>query len=308
LVAVVAIVWVVWVGVRLVPWLMLPREPAEVIEKRWRTVERLATLPPPTGDDGLLLDAVDEIGGFAPPTTDEDVPVLDKDQLSEEQQHAVELLVKWRLGGAGYVPVGCSLETPRRSRASLRMFRLGQAALFTAHDGADIPQVEAVLSLARAQRRFGRTIDLAVGSKLAAIAAKWSRARGVAFPAEFSKYRPRVEEIRRALARNTVCIPQWLDGASPLQLDEGRMGADRPRPPLGIVRLERELLVFKQFHGKLLEQALSAGDDWEKIAAAYERADDNRPRSILLDFTVVLPSVIRKAGKNIAVYDENVKR
>jgi hypothetical protein len=101
----------------------------------------------------VLLAALDEIRGFAPPSTGEDVPRLGKDQLSERHRRAVELLVKWREAGAGYVPVGCRLEDTRRSRASLPSFRLGQAALFSAHDASDLPQVEAVLALAGAQRR-----------------------------------------------------------------------------------------------------------------------------------------------------------
>jgi hypothetical protein len=64
--------------------------------------------------------------------------------------------------------------------------------------------------------------------------------------------------------------------------------------------------VFKQFHGKLMEQALEAGDDWERIATAYERAAENRPRSLLLDVTILLPLVIRKAGENFAIYEKHV--
>ncbi len=80
------------------------------------------------------------------------------------------------------------------------------------------------------------------------------------------------------------------------------------RPPLGVVRMKRERLIFEQTHGLLLERAEAFGEDWRKIEAAYEHAANNHPKSVLLDIIGIYPGVIHKAGEDKDGYDALVPR
>ncbi len=185
---------------------------------------------------------------------------------------------------------------------------MGQAALFTAQDADDLPQVEATLALAQRQRKAGRLVDTAIGFRLASLAAEWSQARKVPLPGRFERYRPLVEEIRDSVARDVACIHGLLASSTPpVSVAPGRLGGG-PRPPFGLVRMKRERLVFEQTHGLLLERAEAAGDDWNKIATEYERVADHHPKSVLLDAIGFYPGVIRKAGEDKDRYDELVPK
>ena len=297
-------------GVWLYPWLRLPDEPQSAIEARWKKVEHWAEVAPRTGDDRLLLDAAEGIHGFSAPVAPaHDVPYIGRDQLDATQDAALDTFTRWLATGAPYVAPDCNDSGSRRNSAALPSFRLGQAALFTAHDADALPQVEAVLALARRQRRSGRLIDVAIGFRLAALAAEWSHARRVTLPPRFERYRPQVVEIRRGLARDVACMHRMMTGPSapPVSLAPGGMGAGS-RPPLGLVRMKRERLVFEQTHGRLLERAEALGEDWKRIASAYEHAASHHPKSVLLDAIGFYPGVIRKAGEDKERYDALVPR
>ena len=292
-------------GVLLYPWLALPDEPESVIATRWQKAEAMARVPEPSGDDRLLLEAAEAMRGFDPPrATKGDVPYLGRDQLTKPQETALDSLSRWFQAGAHYVPPEC-LGRGRRENAALPSFRLGQAALYTAHDAEDLPQVEAVLALAQQQRQVGRLVDMAIGFSLADTAARWSKQRSVAFPPRFERYRPKVAEIRGGIARDVVCIHGMMTGGTPpMSLAPGHGSG----PPLGIVRMKRERLVYEQTHGRLLEFAEGTGNDWKKMAAEYERVASDHPKSVLLEAIGFYGPVIEKAGQNTEHYDTLVPK
>jgi hypothetical protein len=302
--------WIAWLGARLSPWLRLPTEPKSEIETQWQVVEKLATAAVPSGDDSLLLQAVDEIGRFHPENAPDALPMLEPSDLSTKERNAVILLVRWHRARGGYAVPECTTnDTPKR-RAALPIYRLGQAALYTSNRVENLPQVEAVLALASDQRRMGRLIDHSVGSSLAVMAAEWSRARGVPFPPSFEAYRPSADELRGALAREAQCNLELFDSQSrgAFSLEGKSLGDQRDQPPFGLVRTEREHLIFQQYHGRLINEALAAGDDLAKIAGLYDRAAQHPPRSVLLAATNIQASAVRRGTEQIARYDEILPR
>lgn len=297
-------------GVMLYPWLRMPDEPESVIEARWKKVERAAEVPPPSGDDTELLDAIDGFRRFVPPKwSGDEVPLMGRDQLSAARERAIQSFTHWLAAGAPYVAPPC-MDTvgSRRSAAGLPSFRLGQAAVFTAQDADDLPQVEAVLAMAQRERRGGQLVDVAVGFALASLTARWSRDRKVPLPARFEPYRPEVKEIRDGLARDVACIHGLMaSGTSPLAAAPGRLGGGA-RPPFGLTRMKRERLVFEQAYGLLFERAEAAGEDWKKMAAEYEHMAHDHPKSLLLAALVVHSNIIRKMGEDKDEYDALVPK
>lgn len=307
--AVAAIAGAVLVAVRLAPWLTMPDEPAEAIEARWKTVERLAELPPSKakeGDDDVLLDSIEAFRGWQPPK--EEMPALPLNALSAEQRKALGSFVRWKQQGASYVPPGCGESFSRRERAAVPSFRLAQAALFTAHNARDLQRVEAVLALGKALRGSGRLIDFVIGTELAELSLVWSEKRNVKLPRTFRRYAPTLDDVRGALARDAVCTMKLLgkDDHS-LGFRAPKLGApDRQRPPLGIVRMDRERMVFKQFHGQALSKAVKATSA-RQIADIYRQQAKSAPPSLLLDISTLSEHTLGKVAKSIEHYDQLAK-
>ena len=292
-------------AIRLHPWIAMPSEPRAVIEQRWHKVEELAQDKGVDIDESLLLEAAKAFRGMPPPGNEKRVQ---RSTLSEEQNRALDTFVRWHTSRGGFVRGSCKDDDLERSRQFIPMFRLGQMALLAADGADDLVLVEAVLDLAAKQRHRGRLVEFAAGGELAQRAAEWSHDRGVAFPPAFRRYRPNVDDLRRAVAREVVCVSSLIEGTG-FSRAPPRLGAEKvPRPPLGIVRMGRERLVYQQVHGRLLESSIALGDDWQKIADLYADAAEHHPKSVVLDMTFAYARVARRAGENLARYDELVPR
>ncbi len=302
-----ALVFVVVTAIRLYPWLRGPSESREVIEARWVKLEALAKTEEVVGDDAALLDAAEAAAGFDPPHGGDKLPFLERDQLEERHVAALDGFVAWHGKGREYVGPKCGDMDSRRARASLKLYRLGQLSLLSA-GGSDIAQFEAVLALALGQRQRGQLVDYAVGVALASRAAEWAQARGVTLSRNFEGYRPKIGEFRRAWARDAACVMQLLDAeTAPVVTERKRFWSDE-QPPFGLQRLERERLVYKQLHGRLMEQAVAAGDDYDKLISLFEEADRDKPKSMLLLTTGVYTNIAAKAVGGIKRYDELVPK
>jgi hypothetical protein len=291
------------VGARLHAWLAMPAEPASAIHARWRQVEEWAAVPPARADDTQLLDAADAFRTFAVRVS-RPSPVVAPDQLSPEQVAALGTFVRWGASGAAYVAPACGATASRRALSTLAIFKLGQAALMTAGDAGALDKVETVLALARALRLRGGLVQVAIGFKLAELGAEWSRDRGVTFGPSFERYRPRVVEIRRELARDAVCSDHLINtatgiGFAPREL----LDVSGSKPPFGLVRFARERLMFEQYYSRLLVRAEALGDNWSAIADAYYRAAQHPPKSVVLQVTMVSTTAIRNMGRALGRYD-----
>ena len=307
LVGLCAVVFVVVTAVRLYPWLRGPSESREVIEARWAKLEALAKTEAVIGDDAALLDAAEAAAGFEPPHGVDKLPFLERDQLEHRHVEALDGFVAWHGKGGNYIGPKCGDLDSRRARASLKLYRLGQLSLLSA-GGSDVAQVEAVLALALGQRQRGQLVDYAVGVALATQAAEWAQARGVTFGRNFEGYRPEIGEFRRAWARDAACVMRLLDAeTAPVVMERKRLWSDE-QPPFGIQRLERERLVYKQLHGRLMEQAVAAGDDHDKLVPLFEAADRDKPKSMLLLATGVYTNIAAKAVEGVKRYDELVPK
>jgi hypothetical protein len=289
----------VYLGLLLYPWLRGPEEPPKAIEARWAKVETWAQVD--VTRDNADPDALDNIAvvlrTFEPPRSAGSVPVVDEARLTPEQRSALEQLARWEQNGAPMPDRSCARhESPKVS--SLQLFRVGQTALYSAAGAEQLPSVKAVLALARRMRQRGALVDLAIGAELAVQAARWSRDRKVPFPKEFSTFRPRVPEIHATLAREAVCIVDLVERGDGTET----LGTHPDAPPFGLIRIERELAVYKDHHGRLLEQAHDKREDWPEMVRLYERAAERKPRSLLLDAAAVHSNVIRSTGEKFDRY------
>jgi hypothetical protein len=303
LVAASFLVAIVVFAIRLYPWIRMPDEPRKAIEARWKRVEVVAEVRDPNADDTMLVDSIKAFRGVSPPPND--ARTIQRSALTEQQSQAITELMRWHARGSPFRARLCG--DPSSGLDAIAAFRLGQTALLTASGGEDIAVVEAVLALAAHERRKGHLIELSAGSDLAVRVAEWSRDHKVPLPSRFVGYRPSVEEIRRAVAREAVCVLSLLGppGRFPFTFAASPPGPKtHERPPLGLVRLERDRLVFEQYQGKLYETAYGARNDWKRVAEIYERAATEHPKSVVIDLAVPAASVVRKACENYARYNE----
>lgn len=292
-------------ALRLYPWVAMPSEPRAAIEQRWHKVTELAKVRGGSGEESMLLEAAQAFRSMSPPG---DATRVARSTLTEEQSKALDTLVHWHTEHGGFAERSCKDADAQLSRGALPMFRLGQMALLAAEGANDRVLVEAVLDMASQARRKGRLVEFAVGAELAQKAAEWSRDRGVAFPPAFNRFRPTVDELRRAMARDAVCVASLIEGEGLSRAPPRFSSGAGARPPLGIVRMNRERLLYQQEQGRLIERSIALGDDWKGIADLYDAAAQSHPKSVVLDMTLVTGAFVRKAGQNVARYDELVPR
>ncbi|MEZ4221779.1 MAG: hypothetical protein R3B13_12680 [Polyangiaceae bacterium] len=290
---------------RLYPWLKGPAASPAEIDARWSKVEGWARV-----DGAEASDDLDRIAAkatrFKLPRGEERVPRLDPDQVSADEHEAVQQLTAWQRKGAPYAVGSCDSSSPQR--VSIPLFRLGQLTLFTATGEAELAQVEAVLALAQRMRQRGTLVELAVGSALAKLASEWSHARSTPLPASFTRYRPEVPEIHASLARDAVCVMQMAGSPGALGFETPLLGSgERGRPPFGIVSASREVSVYKDYQGRLLEQSFAVRTNWQQVAEVYEGADADRPKSLLLEALALHANIIRRTGKEFDEYQPLTK-
>jgi hypothetical protein len=289
-------------GWRLYPWLRRPAASQADIDARWAKVEAWARVA--NGEERDDLDAIaGGASGFRPPRYDEHLPVLEADQLTEDQIAAIEALVEWKRKGAPYAEVRCGPSGV--GRPALPLFRLGQLAVFSGQDESALPRIEATLQLAQRMRRRGTVLELAVGASLAKLVSQWTHDRRTTLPRAFARYRPEAPEIHASLAREAVCMVRMFEstGGKGLALDSPLLGAsDRPRPPFGIVDISREISVYEDYQGRLLEQSYAVRSDWKQMADVYEHAEIGKPKSLFLEALSLNANVIRRTGMDIDEY------
>jgi hypothetical protein len=302
----------VYLGARLYPWLSGPGEPEDLIEARWTRVigwGQIDRASKGAAEHGGLAEAARVLGDFKPDVGSNRLARVDREELLPEQQQALAHLVRWAESGAPYPAATCGAEPKTRP---MDVFRLGQAGLSTASSADDLPQVKAVAALAQRLRQRGLLLELAMGAELAASTAEWSRERKVPLPASFAAYRPLAAEIHAAVSRDAACVIEMIEGPEGATagglLEPGPAWSAQARPPLGIVWMKREVLVFKAFRGRVLEAAYPQRDDWRAQERLHRQALEEMPRSLLLDAgtSVILPSVIQRAGEHVDRYAELV--
>ena len=311
---VVVVVGVAVVGYRLYPWLRGPDTAPELVAARWAKVQQaarqgVAVQEEDEGADAGLLAAAQLAAGFSPPRHGSGVvPIVNRDGLPSEEVEALKLFRSWHEAGGRYVASRC-LATGPRADAVVAVFRLGQLTIYSAMS-EDIADVDAVLEMAAEQRRSGRLVDHMVGLELALLAATWSKARGVSFGAAREAFRPTVGELPRAIARGAVCVVGALEGrdSSTLLDPPGPAYSNRPSPAFGIVSAAREIAVFKDLHGRVYEQAVRAQHDHDKLRAVYQQAEEDRPKSLLLDATWMYSHLVEQALTRMAEYDAILPR
>ena len=142
-------------------------------------------------------------------------------------------------------------------------------------------------------------IDLAIGAQLVAEAAAWSRARGVPIPEDLRGPLPEAAEIHATLAREAVCLVEAFERDPTMA-----QGLSGPDALLGGRSARREVLLFKDFHGRVLGRTHEVRDDWRAMRDRYQEEVDAQergdgPRSLLVEATVTTPGVIEKIGQSI---------
>lgn len=280
----------------ILPWLRGPNENSSAIDARWAKVEswaRVATQPADLAPSELASVAITfrsftkGHAGWQP---------------SAAEQQALARLERWAQAGAPLPDRSCAPEVPPGGLA-IHLFKAGQAAIASARDEQALPRVRAVSTLGQRLRTRGSLLDLAVGAELAVRAAEWHDQHALTSDPVLMRTRPRAEEIHATLAREAVCIIQRVN-------DEAGLGEvdPRSRPPFGLVRIERERQVFKHFHGRLLEELHPKRHDWREILRVYTEAHDARPKSLLLDVSMLMPNVIQSTGEKLDRFDTLVPR
>lgn len=278
--------------VRLAPWLALPDEPAASVEARFRAAVPEPEIP--TTVRSTPVDAaLDRMKGSSLPL-DPELAFIDPDRLSDDERRALELLEAWHAAGGPLNPRRCG-EMGTSVVEQLRLARLG---LQTADAGAEA-RVLAVARLGAQMREHGLLVETSLGFTVAQLTAAWSRARRAPLGPAFAPHRPRLAQMRDALARDAACSARLLqllvEGVSFERRARLHDGAEWP--PLGIVWSRREKLVTKKYFADVLAAAASGGDDAEATARAIERVDAGRPKSVTLSaLQIAAPLLVRKAG------------
>ena len=146
--------------------------------------------------------------------------------------------------------------------------------------------------------------EFTMGLHLAVDAARWLGSRGVKPDASFQGMRPKVTELRNALARDAVCAVDSLDGLEGWGLDASEIFGDTADPPpWGFIVYERERLVLMDFHGgALLDVRKSRNID--DIRQAY--AKRKRPKSVGLQASLPTERLFEELAKLNAEYDRLV--
>ncbi len=298
------VVVLVVTAARLYPWLRGPDTPDDIIAARWAEVVKHAELPPLSGSDAKLLAAASSAAGFSPPAADPKlVTLVDRAQLTNEQSRAVAQFKNWYGHKGVYIAPACQEDSTPRAKAALNVYRLGQLVVHSATD-ADVQDVEAVLVLAQQLRNRGQLIDQMTGLQLAKLARDWSKVRDVELTATLTKYRPKLDELTRAIARDAVCVMKQLSTEDTTLLDMPSRVYEMERPPLGIVLAARERAIFRDIHGRTLQSVRAARGDHAKILAVFKEAQENRPKSILLHVTWFFVPIVERALSTIAAFDK----
>ncbi len=309
--------------VRAVPWLKMPDEAVASIEKRWAEVEKWgAPAPAAIGDDSELNSAVvdKDVQASIKESSENGSWRIDSAHLPQSAVDALAKLIAWHKGNGGLGNQNCSLSVglPRLHLIALRLFEL---ALLSATDDPEQEQVVAALHLAQTLRASRELPDVALGFKSASLAVDWARGRGLKPGQAWSRYRPRAEEVFFALARETTCMEQTqneLLALSRKMLLGGPVFTKRDpsepaeaRPPLGLVREYRELVMNRQFIANQLQRAYPERHDLSKLALAMTPPPLNElPKCALVRSRkgevspIVAAKQIGRFAKIIEAYDQ----
>ena len=128
---------------------------------------------------------------------------------------------------------------------------------------------------------------------------------GGALGEQLRALRPTTEELLRAIARDVVCVVGTLEGADDRGLLDPPKKAysNRDSPLFGVVSLSREVAVYKDLHGRVLEEALAVQHQPAQLLAIYRRVNDERPKSLLLDATWMYTGIVERTLTAMEVYD-----
>jgi hypothetical protein len=140
--------------------------------------------------------------------------------------------------------------------------------------------------------------------RLAVDAARWLSSRKAKPDAKFRGMRPKIAELRNALARDAVCAVDALKGLEGWGFDASQVfGETSDPPPLDFIVYERELLVLMDFHGGALRDVRKS-QSISDIKRAYTKRE--RPRSVGLQASLPADGLFDELAKLSAEYDELV--
>jgi hypothetical protein len=150
----------------------------------------------------------------------------------------------------------------------------------------------------------GDLSEFTAGLRLAVDAARWLSSRKAEPDARFRSMRPKLTELRNALARDAVCAVDALNGLEGWGLDASDLfGETSDPPPLGFIVYERERLVLMDFHGGALFD-VRRSQKISDVKRAYAKRE--RLRSAGLQASAPTAVLLDKLAKLSAEYDELV--
>jgi hypothetical protein len=275
------------------PWWRLPDRSRAEIDARWQNVGEWAAQRSGLGDPLLLRQAAHSLHDSRWSRSARDsltpkagsTPELAGETADAQARQALTLLQRWHAAQAGYGTRTC--DSPCAESAppacALLLYDLGRLALATSHGPADRERVDAVLDLAAKMRSGGQLLEAAIGFALAREVAWWTRTRRVEPWPDFAHFAPASSEIFPVLARSEWCAGELIaselassgSGAALGFVRQAESYGEQNHPPLGIVRVERELLVTRDLASNLVFAAEPYRTDPERLAKAIAQQVEN---------------------------------
>lgn len=295
-------------AVLLAPWVMLPDEEPEAIDRRWEQIWRWATPRPETGGaPDKLYAAVD---AYRRSGSDELVKAALRGEatitvaaLDEAGREARAAFLAWDAEGGGLGPDPCLQDA--EGRTTLMLFpalNLAQMALHTAAT-ADDPGIAAALRLAAALRDRGGLLMGLAGHAIAHDAVQLAKQRGYAATPVFVRLAPRAEEVFGSVARDTLCIERMIEDVE-LPPDIGPVG----RFIAGHAGISRERTMLRWFAGHRLEDGYPLRGDLTAFARAMALPDELPASHLVRMSSLDAGDPIAAVAPKIAEYQAFVAR
>jgi hypothetical protein len=220
------------------------------------------------------------------------VPRLTPAELPACTEKALSKLISWHEKDSTLGMDSCG----STDVSALNILYLGLAALSIAKADPTDKHVAATLHLARDVRQCGPIIYAMVGFVLADNAVRWARDRHAVPVGPFRTYRPKVDEVLPALAREPVCtLPLWE-----------AEGHGRNWLPwflrIGVPE-DREYLIYKKYHSDKLLKASQQLPDLAKVAHTMNMSPSDLPKNNIVILTTA-GSYAHQIGRMDAIIKE----
>lgn len=288
----------------------------------WQRVERLAEPAVAPGDPALLLQAAGRIAAHRQ-QVDERWALHDKRcappawsaTAREAIDQSIASLVRWHQSGGGVPRVAC--RDVQTIGELLHVLPVAQAALMQAEETENPANLAAVLYLGHRLRREGTTmLHIVIGSEVSHQALQWARYRAQATVPAFESWRPRQEDILRALAVEARCQVAMIKTLRDPD-DEARgqfraMGGELPASPTD-AWVADELTAVRQYNQQMIDMVQAGLDDKaadeqgliRALQAHTERARSSET-SLVLPLVAMNPSVIQTLLEHHRTYHDHL--